>query len=55
MKVIFTLEDSDDGQVTVGLEFDPPVTKETQSTAAGMIALELMKLVPKVAKGEVRA
>lgn len=52
MKATITVEDADDGEVKVKLEFDPAVGRDTPMTAAAQLGLRVMKALPKLSRGE---
>ena len=43
-KAIITVEDTEDGTVTIGLEFDPPGQAEDEATPAQYAALQMLNI-----------
>jgi len=51
MKVLITFEDKPTEEnahnVSIGFDFDPPLEEDTEMSAAGFLATEVMKIVSK--------
>lgn len=54
MKVVITIEDvAGDANISIGLNFDPPITDDTEQTPASALALRIMRMLEgEGAKGE---
>lgn len=50
-KVIITLEDTDEGSVTVNMQFDPVLKSEEEGTPAQYAAAQMLNTLQKTARG----
>lgn len=51
-KVTITLEDKEDGEVLVGIDFDPPIQKGEDGTAAQHAAIQLLDGIHEISSND---